>query len=63
MKPQYVALTEPPRAWISAHERPETLPTMTVFVDNDAPVETGLLDAAGVPLYRVQGRKPMGFKP
>ncbi len=37
------------------------LPTVTVYVEDDGPERTGLLDAQGRPLYRVRERVPMGF--
>lgn len=33
----------------------------TVYEPDDAPVDTGLLDQHGVPLYRVVRRNPIGF--
>ncbi len=35
--------------------------TMTVHVEDDDPVPTGLLDMHGVPLYRLPDRVPFGF--
>lgn len=34
---------------------------MTVFSEDDRPIATGLLDASGAPLFRVQERAPLGF--
>lgn len=33
----------------------------TVVMDDDQPQSTGLLNADGVPLYRVSDRQPVGF--
>lgn len=35
--------------------------TIDVIEDDDGPVPTGLLDAAGVPIYRVRERVRCGF--
>lgn len=35
--------------------------TRIVIIDDDAPVNTGILDASGTPLYRVRDRVPFGF--
>jgi hypothetical protein len=35
--------------------------TTTVYAEDDAPRETGLLDANGTPLYRVSDKVRMGF--
>lgn len=34
---------------------------MTVYEPHDDPVETGLLDALGTPLYRIRQRGLIGF--
>jgi hypothetical protein len=63
MKQRYLAMTKPPRpvAWWDDYD---TAPrSMTVVEAADQPHDTGLLDAAGVPLYRVADREPIGFKP
>lgn len=60
--PRYIALRpragydhDSMEAWDDAHG-------ITVFEPDDAPVETGLLDAQGNPLYRVQERAAIGFR-
>jgi hypothetical protein len=57
---RYVASTRPPRAddW----DYPDEHRTMSVIEDEAAPQATGLLDANGVPIYRVADRAPMGFR-
>lgn len=60
-RPVYIALARPPRDWVSATEVPETLPTITMHVEHEAPQKTGLLTAQGVPIYRVTLRAPVGF--
>lgn len=36
--------------------------TIVVHDDGDGPVATGLLNAEGVPLYRLPDRVPLGFQ-
>lgn len=62
MMPRYVAMRprsgydpDSMEAWDDAHG-------ITVFDPDDAPVETGLLDANGNPLYRINDRRPIGFR-
>jgi hypothetical protein len=56
--PRYAAR---PRAWVSATDEPETLPTCVVIEADDEPVFIGLYDADGDPLYRFSERIPLGF--
>lgn len=50
------------RAWQSESEYGwQDRPSLTVFEDDSQPMNTGLLDAAGAPLYRVRDREPIGF--
>jgi hypothetical protein len=56
---RYVAI--PARSWVSYQHTPETLPTCVAHEADPAPVNTGLLNADGVPLYRVPERGPLGF--
>lgn len=56
---RYVAIR--PRAWASDTHVPESLPTCTVFESDKTPVNTGLLNVEGVPLYRVPETVPPGF--
>lgn len=58
----YIALAKPPRAWVSATHQPEVRPSIEVQVQSAEPQDTGLLDVAGVPLYRLPTREPIGFK-
>ena len=44
--------------WLYA-EPPRTL---TVHVAHDEPVDTGLVDAAGTPLYRMPEPRTIGFR-
>lgn len=48
--------------WHNETDMPNHSKTMTVMCDDDQPVNTGLLDANGTPLYRVRERTPIGFK-
>mgnify|MGYP000930187892 FL=1 len=57
---RYVTLRSPPRAWDSDGPMAER-PTMTVHEAVPAPQPTGLLDAHGAPLYRIEERNPIGF--
>lgn len=59
MTDRYVAI--PPRAWSSESHTPEDRPTCQVFEREDAPIKTGLLNAEGVPLFRMPVRGPLGF--
>lgn len=61
--PGYVAIPErgtPPRAdaddWAAPHF------TIVVLEEDHSPVSTGLVDARGVPIYRIADRVPMGFR-
>jgi len=52
------------RAWIdddASLEDRETQRTITVH-ERDGTTDTGLVDAAGVKIYRVADRVPMGFR-
>lgn len=57
---RYVALPKPPRGY-SFSEWGEAHPTMQVLENDRAPVDTGLLDAQGVRLFRVSETVPVGF--
>jgi hypothetical protein len=50
-----------PRAWQDDYGGWQDRPTATVYEPDDAPQETGLLDALGNPLFRVVDRAPLGF--
>lgn len=56
---RYVAIR--PKAWVSYQESPESRPTGEVLESDAAPINTGLVTADGVPLYRMQERGPLGF--
>lgn len=60
---KYVAIARP-KAWVNSYN--ETIggqPTVTVFDREQQPQETGLLDANGTKLFRVEDREPIGFRP
>jgi hypothetical protein len=42
-------------------DRPGPSSISVIVADEDGPVKTGLCDAAGVPLYRIEDRNPCGF--
>jgi hypothetical protein len=57
---RYVAI--PNKAQWDIWDRPATAQTtMTVYVSDDEPEKTGLLDPTGTPLYRVRDRQRMGY--
>ena len=58
--PRYVAMVRP-RAWVSETHTPEDRPTCTVWVADEEPVDPGLVNAVGTPLFRVSDRLPIGF--
>lgn len=63
MADRYVALARPRRVRLDYGDDfggPQR--SMMVFEDDAGPVETGLYDANGVPLYRVPERVKMGFR-
>lgn len=60
MTARYVALPTPPKQY-GYSEWGEPHPTMVVIDGDRAPVKTGLLDASGTPLYRVDDTVPLGF--
>lgn len=59
---RYVAIPVKPIPRADAEDWPEPHCSIVVLETDPAPVPTGLLDAAGVPLYRVADRIPMGFR-
>lgn len=58
--PRYVALPRPLRAY-SFREWGEAHPTLQVVEVDNSPVDTGLLTASGVKLYRVPETVQIGF--
>ena len=59
MSQKYVAIR--PRAYEDSLYEAEM--TITVHEQPVEPIHTGLLDAQGVPLHRIQERHPLGFQP
>lgn len=59
MRIEYVS--RPVRAWVSETHSPEVLPSCTVYETDPDPIDTGLLDANGARLYRVNVRDRIGF--
>lgn len=57
----YIALATPPRADAGDDHYRDAASTIDVLVADDAPHNTGLVTAQGVPIYRVTQRGPMGF--
>lgn len=63
MPVRYVPMPKAPaRAWTSMEIDYGDRPTMTVYEDAREPQDTGLLDAAGVRLFRVNEPEPIGFR-
>lgn len=60
--PRYVTSASRPRH-VRAEDDfwPETRETIAVIVDEESAVDTGLVDAAGVSIYRVPQRNRVGF--
>ena len=58
---KYVAMHTPPKSW-GWGENGTARPTDIVIEADPTPVHTGLLDANGVPIYRVQERGRLGFE-
>lgn len=57
---RYVSLRTAPRSGHWSDDVP-MIRDLTVFETQDEPARTGLLDARGVPIYRVRERIKMGF--
>lgn len=51
-----------PTGWSSSTNVPEHLPTCAVHEGDPTPVPIGLLDASGVPIYRVPEKVVLGFQ-
>lgn len=57
---KYVAMR--PKSWVFYEESPEVeKETCQVWEADADPINTGLLNADGVPLYRMPSRGPLGF--
>lgn len=52
---------KPPHAFVSATHTPETRPSVTVHEEDKRPVDTGLLNADGWPIYRTFETFPIGY--
>ena len=59
---RYVAIARKPRSWWAEEDEfSSERRTIDVIEPPHEPIDTGLLDASGVPLYRVNERGPIGF--
>jgi hypothetical protein len=58
--PRYVAMPQAPFSY-SFSQWGEAHPTLQVVEVDNSPVDTGLLTASGVKLYRVPETVPIGF--
>lgn len=60
---RYVAMARAPKGEREWWDDPAPAPTtQTVYCEDDEPVNTGLYDANGTPIYRVKDRLPIGFR-
>jgi hypothetical protein len=50
-----------PRLWVSATDAPEGRPTCDVYEPDRSPVDTGIVDAHGVSIFRCQAPRVIGF--
>ena len=52
-----------PKGWQAAYDEYwQERPSCTVMEEDRSPVDTGLLDANGTKLWRVEDREPMGLR-
>lgn len=58
---QYRPLAKRQRAYEEEWFEEEPHRTITVHETDDSPIQTGLVDANGTPLYRTKVRVPIGF--
>ena len=58
---KYVAMTRPPKAGDDWWDAVPSHDTITVHAEDDRPIKTGIVDAHGVPLYRIRDRIKVGF--
>lgn len=56
---RYVAIPSGPKGYDYWEEPAPT--SQTIYAEDDAPQQTGLYDANGVPLYRVRDKIRVGF--
>jgi hypothetical protein len=59
MRIEYVR--RPVRSWVSDTDTPEDRPSCTVYEPYEDPIDTGLFDANGARLYRIETRDRIGF--
>jgi hypothetical protein len=58
---RYVPMPRVKSQW-DIWEKPATVTTsMTVYETEDKPEDTGILDATGTPLYRVNDKRRIGY--
>ncbi len=58
---KYIAIPQRPRAYDDLEDVQPMAAAHTVYERDDAPENTGLLNADGTPLYRVRDRVKMGY--
>jgi hypothetical protein len=57
---RYIAMRTAPKSgdW---EDQPPIAAATTIYEPDDAPINTGLLDVNGTPLYRLNDKMKMGF--
>lgn len=58
---KYVAILRPIKADDIDNYRLPTGGSMQVFTEDAQPVDTGIVEAAGIKIYRVPDKNPIGF--
>lgn len=58
---RYITLPQRQKAYDDWESQPPIGQATTVYEPDDAPVDTGIVDASGTKLYRVRDRTKMGF--
>lgn len=63
MVSKYVAIRalKRPKSYYEDVVERQSMTTISVIEEDSSPIETGLLDSSGVPLYRVDEKGPWGF--
>lgn len=59
--PTYRAMAHPPAGWVGDEWYEPERESITVYEPDHAPHRTGLVDANGVPIYRLPERRAIGF--
>jgi hypothetical protein len=63
LKSRYVAIAAvKPRSWLDGEGYEGSPVSIDVYAADPEPKPTGLLDARGIPLFRISTREPIGFR-